>query len=528
MTAPVFEPLNGAPQMDGVAASALRFLTRGSDVDASGVSSFVFATKGGSTELGPMSLGAGSSEIAFRTRGGNVAASGQSSLAFGTRGHDLSVPTPDYSVGVSSFAFGTTAQDTSATYVDAVLPLAFKTRGSDTNASGQTSITFGTRGTERGAEVVCVLSMTPGFLLGYPGIRPTQTIERIELSATPLGQIIQGMLERIALGDGPRSMAQLLGRIAESLDLGDQHAAIWAMLVQETIGIAGAATPSVTAIASVLDALVLLAGPGATLEISILLAETLALADAIATVERERVSEAAVFDDAYAAALQAHAALLDSLLIGDTLGGGVLIRAVVDESLVLDGVQTVTAELFARLVEHLALCVTVTIGDDTYLAWVVNTETRGAWQYENYPFNSFAGPFNGKYYGMAADGLYELGGDTDDGDAIKARFRLGMSNLGTGIEKRMPACYLGYRADGCMILKAIVTEIDGSRSEHWYELRPRGDGSVREGRIQLGRGLKAVFWDFEIANVKGADFELADMQLYPMVLDRRVKGRDSR
>jgi len=41
---------------------------------------------------------------------------------------------------------------------------------------------------------------------------------------------------------------------------------------------------------------------------------------------------------------------------------------------------------------------------------------------------------------------------------------------------------------------------------------------------RLGWGLQAVDWDFELANVNGADFELHSVEFHPTQLSRRIRG----
>lgn len=367
--------------------------------------------------------------------------------------------------------------------------------------------------------------LSPGFLYIIAGEVRVRLTDVLALSGAPLAFAIHRLRERLALADAPRTLLEGVSAITETVEFVDRLAVVWKMLLAETVALEGEPTPSTLAMQRMVEALALIAGPGSSIEARNLVAETLALADAIAVTAKEQLGDTAAFGETMRTALRARMRLLDELVVDALPAATARVLGVLEENIALDGSPTSTLEAFNRLRETVGFSITLRIGDDVYLAWVVNTETRAASTYTNFPFNSFC-EFEGDYYGAAADGIYELDGDDDDGDAIRARLRLGMSNLGIAREKRIPALYLAYAADGRLVLKAIVTEIDGTRSEWWYQLTPRGAGGVREGRIQMGRGLKAVFWDFEIANIDGADFELADLKFHPMVLDRRVRGRD--
>jgi len=145
-------------------------------------------------------------------------------------------------------------------------------------------------------------------------------------------------------------------------------------------------------------------------------------------------------------------------------------------------------------------------------------------RYTNYPFNSFAKAPWGAYVGATDTGLYELGGDTDDGEPITARIRSALTDFGDRRAKRVPAMYVGYTATGQIGLKVISTSERGVKTEDHYLLEPRpATGGVRESRFKVGRGIASVYLGFEVVNVGGADFALDVVEWLPIRLDRRVR-----
>ena len=48
---------------------------------------------------------------------------------------------------------------------------------------------------------------------------------------------------------------------------------------------------------------------------------------------------------------------------------------------------------------------------------------------------------------------------------------------------------------------------------------------MREGRVEPGRGLKAVYFDFIAENVEGSDFEFDVIEFKPLYLERRLRGK---
>lgn len=150
-------------------------------------------------------------------------------------------------------------------------------------------------------------------------------------------------------------------------------------------------------------------------------------------------------------------------------------------------------------------------------AVVVNTHTGAITTYSATPFDSLA------YVGdilLAAtdDGLYVLTGDSDAGAPIAAVMAGGISDLDSPQQKRLVAAYVGYRATGELELSLISDE----RSEARYRLVPRQQGELHAARVKLGRGDKGRYWQWRLANVGGADFDLNALTLDGLPLSRRV------
>lgn len=373
---------------------------------------------------------------------------------------------------------------------------------------------------------VLLLLESPGVMLMTSGYSKEFVNDTVVFQATMVQQLINQIRETIAVTDTPQSYLQAIEHLSDRLDVIDQIAVIWRMLLAESLALTGAATPTWIAIERVFEVLRLVAGPSTTAELLSLISEALGINDALAVVMREQITESAAFADIVASHLDAAEQLVESILLASVPAGTARLSAIVDESFAIGGDATTSLNAFEHLLETVTFALTVRIGDDLFLAWVVNTETRAATVYENYPFNSFC-EFDENYWlGAAEDGVYELEGDDDAGEDINAHVRLGLSNMGSGREKRFPSLYLGFRASKPVVLKAVTVSLSGERIENWYRITPSSDGEFREGRIQIGRGLKSVYWDWIVANTEGGEIEIGDLKFMPLILDRRIRGRD--
>jgi hypothetical protein len=199
----------------------------------------------------------------------------------------------------------------------------------------------------------------------------------------------------------------------------------------------------------------------------------------------------------------------------------VQVRLVLSESLDLDDTVSVNARLLQILREGISFAGVIRLDDETYDAWVVNTETFAAWQYENFNYNSFA-QCQGRYFALNDMGLHELTGDSDNGTPIDATIRTGLINFGGGLLSNVPRMYVGYTTDGTLMAKAISTR-EGQKWENWYTLDARTADVPAPNAAKFDRGAKSVYWQFELTNVDGADFELHEVSVMPVILRRRVR-----
>lgn len=155
---------------------------------------------------------------------------------------------------------------------------------------------------------------------------------------------------------------------------------------------------------------------------------------------------------------------------------------------------------------------------EEYDVWVFNADTFAASRYVNFNFNSFAA-YRGRYYGANAAGLYELSGDTDAGAVIAASLTLGRMNFGTSQLKHVFRAYLSGTSEGKLVLRVVGD--DGAVRTYKTNV-PLGD-IINYKRVDPAKGLSAHYWQFSIENELGQDFALDSMDIYPVVLQRRVK-----
>jgi len=157
--------------------------------------------------------------------------------------------------------------------------------------------------------------------------------------------------------------------------------------------------------------------------------------------------------------------------------------------------------------------------DPGLIAWVLNTESTAASLYDNYSFDSIAQTPN-KVLAVGADGLYELTGDTDDGDAIRSEIVTGFTDFGVVQTKRLDSIYFGYTSGGRISIAPEVKE--SGFPPITYYLEQRDAGAPRNSRVTPGKGLFGRYWRVTVQNVDGVEFEVHDSTADIAVSNRRV------
>lgn len=230
--------------------------------------------------------------------------------------------------------------------------------------------------------------------------------------------------------------------------------------------------------------------------------------------------------DAFAVDDTAVANMLFSFITNETVGmddapstSGIFI-AVAEDQVTINEALT-TSQIFELLVnEDLNALAGFTLREDgSYIGVAMNTKNYAVTEYQDFDFNSLA-KIGSQYYGCKSDGIYLLGGSSDAGTAIAAVVKSGQRKLGQNYS-RVERAYLAMRNSGSLVLKTIVRDRDGVKKERWYETDNTSD-TIRDIRIKLAKGVKAHYWQWELVNDDGADFELDSLELKEIKLTRRI------
>lgn len=178
-------------------------------------------------------------------------------------------------------------------------------------------------------------------------------------------------------------------------------------------------------------------------------------------------------------------------------------------------ITSVDAVLQALAMSFARGTVIIPMPGDVSEVWVVNAETGGSTRYENYSFNSFA-KIKGEFFGCRSDGIYQLDGDDDEGSPVQSMVSFGKQDFGTSALKRATNVYAGTSSGGKLFIKVLV-----EGDEYLYAARD-SNGHLQQQRFDLGKGMRVNYFEFELYNADGDDFELASVEFAVVPLTRRI------
>lgn len=151
---------------------------------------------------------------------------------------------------------------------------------------------------------------------------------------------------------------------------------------------------------------------------------------------------------------------------------------------------------------------------------IMNLQNRASSQYSNFDFNSFC-KIGDTILAASDDGLFTLGGDTDNGGQIDAQFALATSDFGIENLKRIRSAYVGGRMDGN--LKLTLEDDEGNART--YDLEPLKTDRQTGMKATTGRDGLGRYFTVSISNVNGSDFRVDSISVTPINLGKRPRRR---
>jgi hypothetical protein len=157
----------------------------------------------------------------------------------------------------------------------------------------------------------------------------------------------------------------------------------------------------------------------------------------------------------------------------------------------------------------------IVVTDDIKII-VTNARTFAISEYASMAFNSMA-KFNGKYLYAKANGIYEGGGDDDDGTDIIASYKTGSFDINATEIQKLRNAFLNFRSNGDIQLFSVGNEINC----RVYNITNSTNGTMHERRRKFERGIRDNHFSFGISNIAGSSFEIKTAKILTEPIRKR-------
>ena len=358
---------------------------------------------------------------------------------------------------------------------------------------------------------------TPDFVLGVRGF-PISLTETIGVE--PVVAILFKSIAEITEGIG---IAEVLAQrmtygeiIAESLRTSDAIARAYPELLTEGIGLADVLLPAIGM--NVVEGLGLAEALTGNAIYGLTIEQSMRIVDALARFLFADVTEGLGLQPALTGNRLYTQSLSETLGIEAAIAPQFLLSATCDESIRIEAADVLQMIFSGAVTEGLRITGAYVSPGGNFTTWACNVATGAVTEYTNYEFNSFA-YLEGKYLGASSEGLYELSGEDDAGDAIIADLKSGLIQFAGSRFIGFKAAYLGVRSNTTDEPSQFYLKIEtGDGKSYTYNVLAE---NLRTSKVNVGKGIRTRYWSFELTSV-GQDFDLESIEFVPMVAQRRV------
>jgi len=470
----------------------------------------------------------GAAALRFEAFGGDFSgmAGGWASLAFrgdGVAGGFL----PDAAFGAGNLAFEASATPFYINFGGGEGDLGYSAFGGDfgSGAGGWGELTLSARGgpDEIYEQNPLVLLLTPGFMyatIGYGLFAGADGIVFSGAATDALTWTAEDVLQLSALASTHMAASN---SVNETIAFRDTPALVTYLAAVSAVTFADSAEASLYALLAAASMMQLDDSIETTMRSYGVAASMFVMADAgvmrgeLAAIDAFEMSDEAVDS------VRTLVAALDTLTLADESAGNLYAFGSATDTLTLEDATSGLLSGALEAFDTITFSGIIRLLGVDYTAYSVSLDNQAVSEYENYNFGSFAvHEASGVVFGMGDDGIYSLDGPTDNGEPIVGRVRGGLNNLGTALKKAVPAVYVGYTSTNKLGLKVITTDgPSGEKRANIYSLQPIAKAATTDGRFSPSKKLHSVYWQFELLSEEGGQFELDEVRMWRMVLNRR-------
>jgi hypothetical protein len=355
-------------------------------------------------------------------------------------------------------------------------------------------------------------------IVGNSTRRVTQTLhisEDIGVNFSPLYNEINNLFEGIAASSSISASFITKIAISEYLRVLDSLLNSVTLGVSESIGILPAISGIIKQLEYITETLPLLDSTQTSSSVLGAISDLIRIVDSVTFGLVESIEESLGLQALLDSLFKMVNRVLENLAVLGEDGSTYIHMVSLAESVSIDPNVLHSSIFNNALLDSFIISIPTASGQDTYLAYLLNTETNSVSTYTNYSFNCST-LFNGKYLLGNSSGLYEYGGTTDAGSIIEARIKTMAYNFGTSNLKQIPDMYIGGVGSDKMVIKVSVD----NKASVYYKITNKIN-DLHTQRVKFGKGLIGRYFQFELIT-NSTDTDIESIEFYPVVLQRKI------
>jgi hypothetical protein len=209
------------------------------------------------------------------------------------------------------------------------------------------------------------------------------------------------------------------------------------------------------------------------------------------------------------------ATISESLTVGSVIDLFIGIDAKLFEALALPTNASATMVIETILRSGLSLSDYSSRARNEALQYATNIATGAVTRYSGFGFSSFC-RVGTDLWATRADGLYKIGGETDNGELLSYLIDFAADDQGTARTKRLENIFLGISTDG----RVYARLKDDFGREQSYRLIQR-DSS--EARIEPAKGASSRYWQLRLEGEGASYAEIDNIEWVAATGARRTK-----
>ena len=207
--------------------------------------------------------------------------------------------------------------------------------------------------------------------------------------------------------------------------------------------------------------------------------------------------------------------ILESITTLDNVPYGSVILVPIEDFIDISSEESIQSIIQALLSDELLLVLPKALGGNNYFTYAFSPERSTISTYSNYNFDGCC-TFRDKYLFFNNTGIYEYGGNYDNGIPIQSEITTSAMMYTTSNLKSVPSVYLGVTNSDVVILKVRT---DG-KGEFTYKLNKHTD-NLGTQKINIGKGVIGRYFQFSLIT-SAEEFDLSSIEFLPLTLKRKI------